>query len=79
MRKLTVESAKKIAKEYGLDGIIILGFKGEEIFGASYGRDKRRCGDMGNLMEEIFERIESESLVVWSSELGAFGGQFPQD
>lgn len=58
MKKPTIESAKKMAKDIGADGLIILAFdlKLETIAAASYGSDRKKCDVVGKWLDRIFAR-----------------------
>ena len=51
----TVRHARKLAKDLGLDGVIVIGIAGSGVAGASYGSTKRRCRILGRLLDHFMD------------------------
>lgn len=65
MKEVSVNDARKLGKELGVKGIVILTFSDSSFSAASYGITRNECGQMGNLLESISRKIEKGELKVW--------------
>lgn len=59
-----ISDAKRLAKTYNLDGVIILHFQGDKYGYASYGRDKPLCTAMKQVADQIRDDIADGTLDV---------------
>ncbi len=63
MKPPTIADAKKLAMELMASrGVIILAFDGETFGGASYGHTRKKCDELGKLLEEIFHQLNTGEL-----------------
>lgn len=58
----TISDAKRVAKQFGLPKVAIFYVTEEGAFGgASYGKDRRHCGEMGRFLDRVHDMaIEGE-------------------
>lgn len=67
MNRPTVADARKLAKEFGCEGVIILAFDDDcSTYHASYGSGQQRSTDMDSLLNEFMRQIGDAEVTVWS-------------
>ena len=61
---LQIEDARILGKRLSADGVIILTFdrSGEYVKGASWGRNRERCGYYGGLMDTLIDEHIAEAM-----------------
>lgn len=65
MKQITINDARKLAKQTGAQGIIILQFDKEDVFPCvSYGANKQKCTAMSRVMGQICEQISTGEIRV---------------
>jgi len=57
MQKLTIEKAKRLAKELGADAVIVVAFQGMEYATTSYGKDRSNCQAFAKVCDQIHDNI----------------------
>ena len=72
----TIADAKSFVKKYGLDGAIVIHFKGEQFGYAEYGRNKVWCKVIKRVADDIHDAIQNGEIALPSIEtLLLLGGQ----
>ena len=66
----SVALARRLAKQRGLDGMVIIGFAAGEFSVASYGSTLRQCHELGKLVDFIVNAIEQERVKLPSLDTG---------
>jgi hypothetical protein len=74
----SVALARRLAKQRGLDGLVIIGFAEGEFCLASYGGTLRQCHELGGLVDFITEAIEQEKVRLPSLDTGGPPAPFEQ-
>ena len=64
MIKPDIEEAKRIAKKYGMDGVVIFFIKGDQLGFASYGKDRQHCRRYGAFADEVFDKVMMEEIKI---------------
>jgi len=60
----TISDAKSLVKKYGLDGAIVIYFKGEQFGYAEYGKNKTWCRIMKSVADDIYEAIQNGEITI---------------
>lgn len=55
--KVSVEKAKRLAKELGADAVIVIAFRGDSFGTTSYGKDRATCQAFSKVCDRIHEDI----------------------
>ena len=56
--KVSVEKAKRLAKELDADAVIVIAFRGDNFATTSYGKDRATCQAFAKVCDRIHEDIE---------------------
>lgn len=77
MKRPTIKDAQRTCQALGARGVIILAFNADDggrVAGVSYGVTMPVCRDMGKVLDQIVDRLESGDI----SSLDGFSGSFEQ-
>lgn len=72
----TIADAKSLVKKYGLNGVIVIHFKGEQFGYVEYGQNKAWCKVMKRVADDIHDAIQNGEIALPGVEtLLLLGGQ----
>ena len=75
----SVALARRLAKQRGLNGLVMIGFANGMFSCASYGGTLRQCHELGKLVDFIVNAIEQEKVKLPSLDTGGPPAPFEQD
>lgn len=62
---VTIDDARRIAKEIDSDGVIVLELTPDRrIVAASYGANKKKCAAIGKVLDEIILSLQLGDIVI---------------
>jgi len=64
----SINEARRVAKTFDLDGVIIVFVRGEQFGTASYGRTKAECARLARASDKIWDLIKRGDLVIADDE-----------
>jgi len=64
----SINEARRVAKTYDLDGVIIVFVRGDQFGTASYGRTKAECARLARASDAIVKLVEKGNLVIADDE-----------
>ena len=61
---MDVRLARKLAKQHGLQGVIVIAIGDGLYSAASYGSTKAQCAELGRMLDRISDDIESGAITL---------------
>jgi len=66
VKDVSIADAKALAEDIDADGVIVFDRGYGLRQSASYGRDKKRCNDMGQVMRDMRSLMDHFRMKIWS-------------